>query len=161
MGLRPKKWTIRKLFKFEAAHRLVSSWSQQCQKIHGHSYKLELFLSAEELDENGMVVDFGKLKELFSKKLEQFDHKCILSEQDPLSIIYDGEMSSSSMLEDSCFDLGVLVVPFNPTAENMACFFYEQVEQIFYKNEDLRHIKVEAVRIHETETGWAEYSRKY
>lgn len=147
MELTPEKWTIRKLFKFEAAHRLVSSWSKKCQELHGHSYELELFLESSELNEDGMVIDFGKIKDLFKDKLEQFDHKVVLYEQDYLSDLI-GE------------SVGSIVVEFNPTAENMAKFFYELLEKEFYANEELRCIKIKAVRVHETKTGWAEYSKE-
>lgn len=149
-------FTIRKTFKFEAAHRLTTSFSKKCQQVHGHSYKLELFLQADELNEDGMVIDFGQVKQLFQDKLEQFDHKLVLEEGDPIvrkmmEVVAEGYMH----------DIGLVVVNFNPTAENMAKFFYELLEKEFYANEEIRHIRIKAVRVHETETGWAEFSREF
>lgn len=138
-------YTIRKTFRFEAAHRLMDSYSKKCQQVHGHSYKLELFLQSDQLDENEMVVDFGKLRDLLGDILEQFDHRIVLCEKDPLT---------------DCLpeNLGCILVSFNPTAEKMADYFFHLLRTEFYQNEDLRHIQIKAVRIHETETGWAEYS---
>lgn len=140
-------FTIRKTFKFECAHRLVSSWSKKCQQIHGHSYKLELFLQSDELNEDGMVIDFGQIKQLFQEELEFFDHQLVLSEEDPIL------NSPTSEIEID----GFVLVPFNPTAENMAKYFFDKLTKLFYANEEIRHIKIKSVRIHETETGWAEY----
>lgn len=140
-------FTIRKTFKFECAHRLVSSWSKKCQQIHGHSYKLELFLQSDKLNEDGMVIDFGQIKQLFQEELEIFDHQLVLSEEDPMLHFMPIEIEID----------GVVLVPFNPTAENMAKYFFDKLTELFYANEEIRHIKIKSVRIHETETGWAEY----
>lgn len=148
-------FTIRKTFKFECAHRLVSSWSKKCQQIHGHSYKLELFLQSNELNEDGMVIDFGQIKQLFQDNLEQFDHKIVIWRNDPHIMLEEGW--NKKEIEDEIEQLGFIVVDFNPTAENMAKYFYELLENEFYANEEIRHIRIKAVRIHETETGWAEY----
>lgn len=140
-------FTIRKTFKFECAHRLVSSWSKKCQQIHGHSYKLELFLQSDELNEDGMVIDFGQIKQLFQEELEFFDHQLVLSEEDPMLDFLTSDIEID----------GLVLVPFNPTAENMAKYFFDKLTELFYANEEIRHIKIKSVRIHETETGWAEY----
>ena len=144
-------YKIRKLFKFEAAHRLTSSYSKSCQKIHGHSYKLELILCSEELNEDGMVVDFGMVKDLLKNDLERFDHKFVISSE-------DADAKEIPNFGTACSDLGIVVVPFNPTAENMAKYFYEIIWKKIYENEELRGIEIEAVRIHETDTGYAEYT---
>lgn len=143
---------IRKTFKFEAAHRLMSSWSKKCQQIHGHSYKLEVILGSEELNEDGMVIDFGQLKELMQKHLEQFDHQIVICDKDNKVIKQIGDEDGE--------ELGYLFVPFNPTAENMAKYFYDILQVHFYKNEEIRHIQIVAVRVHETETGYAEYRQR-
>lgn len=147
---------IRKMFKFDCAHKLASSYYKPCQRIHGHSYKLELFLKSKKLNEDGMIVDFAYLKEILGQVVNQFDHKFIVFENDEDA----GGGEELTIVDQNILDnLGFLYVEFNPTAENMARFFYEQIEAVFYKNEELRNILIEAVRIHETETGWAEYSK--
>lgn len=148
-------FTIRKTFKFEAAHRLTTSFSRKCQQVHGHSYKLELFLQTDELNEDGMVIDFGRVKQLFQDKLELWDHRIVLQR---------GDLVSRKLMEvvaDGYPCIGLIIVDFNPTAENMAKFFYELLEKEFYANEEIRHIRIKAVRVHETETGWAEFSREF
>ena len=54
---------ITKQFKMEVAHRLTSSYSTRCQSPHGHSYLMEVTLESEHLNEDGMVMDFGEVKD--------------------------------------------------------------------------------------------------
>lgn len=65
--------TITKEFSFEAAHKL--NWHNgHCANLHGHSYKL--FVSAKgELNENGLLMDFGDLKTLVNELIiKKYDH---------------------------------------------------------------------------------------
>ena len=74
---------ITKEFDFEAAHAL-DGYDGKCQDIHGHNYKLSLTFLGEpirnkSLSTNGMVVDFGDIKDFLNKKIKPlFDHRLIL-----------------------------------------------------------------------------------
>lgn len=144
-------FVVRKKFRFEAAHRLVSSYSTKCQKIHGHSYVVEVFLAADTLNKDGMVIDFAKLKDKLVEMFEKFDHSVILSKDDRFAANV-GEKEQEQM-----FDFGLVLVDWNPTAENMSMHFYNKIFQIMYADEELRNVQLIKVRVHETETGWAEY----
>lgn len=54
-------YTIRKIFNFEASHRLKYH-EGKCRRLHGHSYRTELELESDELQVSGpeknMVVDY-------------------------------------------------------------------------------------------------------
>lgn len=54
-----------------------------CALIHGHNWAITLTFACEETDENGFVVDFGKLKYLKAWIDENLDHACLLNEDDP------------------------------------------------------------------------------
>jgi 6-pyruvoyltetrahydropterin/6-carboxytetrahydropterin synthase len=125
-------YTIRKVLKFEAAHVLDSSYSKCCQQIHGHSYLVELYFRSEKLNEDGMVVDFGKVKEQAQPFIDQFDHALIMS---------DKHLPPSGV--------NIVEVPYNPTAENMAHHFFEWLKP--------KLPSLFKVRFHETQTGYAEY----
>lgn len=144
-------YTIRKKFRFEAAHRLMTSYSQKCQKVHGHSYVAEVFLQSEQLNEDGMVIDFGKLKNKLAEVFDKFDHFVVLCAKDSFAIHMQNEEFAGMI------DFGLIMVDWNPTAENMAKYFYDEICTILYANEDMRDAQLVKVRIHETETGWAEY----
>ena len=131
-------YQIRKKIRFEMAHILDSSYSEECQQIHGHSYIAEIFLQAERLNADGMVLDFKKLKETINTEVMAiFDHALIVSEN-----WYNSKKAYLRLK-------GVTRVPYNPTAENMAKDIFERLFSV--------HMQVCKVRLHETESGWAEY----
>lgn len=67
----------------EMAHRL-SLTPGKCQQIHGHSWWITLDVRGP-MDQTGMVVDFGDLKQQFRQYLDtNFDHRLLLNRQDPL-----------------------------------------------------------------------------
>ena len=55
-----------------------------CAFIHGHNWSIAITFAAEQLDENGFVVDFGKLKFLERWLDEHLDHACVFNADDPL-----------------------------------------------------------------------------
>lgn len=81
----------------------------KCAHLHGHNYRFH-FTVAGELDGIGRVLDFSVIKTRLCLWLEEeWDHKFLLWKEDPLLDI----------LRESD-PLGVVPLPFNPTAENMA-----------------------------------------
>ena len=89
--------TITKIFRFEASHQLPLH-SGKCKNFHGHSYKLEVTIGSKQLDEKGMVMDFGDLKKIVDQKIiSKLDHQ-------HLNNFYD-----------------------NPTAEEMTLDFFEKI----------------------------------
>lgn len=69
-------FTIGKMFGFEAGHRLTGLPSgHKCARQHGHSYEVEVVLTASTLEEPGFVTDFGELAP-FKKFLDtELDHR--------------------------------------------------------------------------------------
>ena len=65
--------SITKQFKFELAHRLVDSYSVKCQSVHGHSYLCEVTLAGEHLDNTGMLMDFGEVKDNIAHLFDAWD----------------------------------------------------------------------------------------
>ncbi len=55
-----------------------------CSFVHGHNWDISITFACEELDENGFVVDFGKLRFIKSWIEEHLDHACVLAKADPL-----------------------------------------------------------------------------
>ena len=57
----------------------------KCKNIHGHSVKAAITVTAEELDENGMVCDFSDIKKIAKSYIDQdLDHNFLLFRNDPL-----------------------------------------------------------------------------
>lgn len=54
-----------------------------CRFMHGYALEIRIEFEAEELDENGWVIDFGSLKPLKAALEEFFDHKTLVQNDDP------------------------------------------------------------------------------
>lgn len=109
--------TITKEFReYPAAHR-QHAHRGHCRLIHGHSWTFRLEFTAQELDENFFVVDFGRLKFLREFFENNFDHTLLLNQDDPLL------ESLKADLHDSA---SITVVP-NCGAEGLAVWVFTNV----------------------------------
>ncbi len=59
---------------FSAAHQLPNTGGH-CERLHGHNWKVEVRVAAEELDASGMVLDFHEVKTALRGLLEDLDHQ--------------------------------------------------------------------------------------
>ena len=59
---------------FSAAHNL-RAYKGKCEELHGHNWKVEIYLVQDELDKAGMVMDFKIIKMRLNQVLELLDHK--------------------------------------------------------------------------------------
>lgn len=99
-----------------AGHRVYGHESK-CAHFHGHNYRIHFHCKAAGLDSVGRVIDFSEIKARLCMWLEnEWDHKFLLWSQDPC---LEGMRADDPD--------GVVEVPFNPTAENMAEFLVEVV----------------------------------
>lgn len=101
--------TAERYHDISCGHR-VYGHENKCAHLHGHNYRIHFTCTAPELDGVGRVIDFSVMKELLCEFLEQeFDHKFLLWQEDPWAnelLVLDPD--------------GVVLLPFNPTAENLA-----------------------------------------
>ena len=58
---------------FSAAH-FLSHYRGKCEKLHGHNYRVRLWVRGEELDEGGMLADFSLLKKALKEAIALLDH---------------------------------------------------------------------------------------
>jgi 6-pyruvoyltetrahydropterin/6-carboxytetrahydropterin synthase len=129
---------------FSCGHRVVDHESK-CKFFHGHNYRVYFYIEPEiGLDNIGRVMDFSVIKEKLCNWLEDnFDHKMLLWENDPLLSKFQ-EMDKES----------IVVVPFNPTAENIAQYLVEVVGVAQLKDTKCRLIRC---KVEETRKCSAEY----
>jgi 6-pyruvoyltetrahydropterin/6-carboxytetrahydropterin synthase len=59
---------------FAAAHRL-NMVAEKCESLHGHNWKVEVYLTGEELNRAGVLMDFGEIKKELSTIMKTLDHK--------------------------------------------------------------------------------------
>lgn len=104
---------------FDSAH-FLAGYDGKCGNLHGHRWRVLLTVQSETLREDrqqkGMCVDFAELKKDLRTELDALDH---------VLIIEQGSLRESTMkaLQEEKFQ--VVEMPFRPTDENFARYFYE------------------------------------
>jgi 6-pyruvoyltetrahydropterin/6-carboxytetrahydropterin synthase len=58
---------------FSGAHRLRYLHGK-CEELHGHNWKVEVSVTSNRLGKDGIVIDFGILKQKVEKVLKDLDH---------------------------------------------------------------------------------------
>jgi len=115
---------------FAAGHYL-RNYKGKCEKPHGHNYKVRVTLAGAELDRAGLLLDFKDLKDVMKHVIDRLDHEMI-NDLEPFTVL-------------------------NPSAENMAKYFYDEMNVRLRSLTDGR-VRVKDVTIFETETTTAKYS---
>ena len=59
---------------FAAAHRLTMV-GEKCENLHGHNWKVEVYVQGQQLDEGGVLMDFGIIKTHVRDLMKSLDHK--------------------------------------------------------------------------------------
>ena len=145
---------IRKLFKFENAHIVRGCSTQKCsQNIHGHSYKIEVLLESNYLDNGQMVYDFGLTKRYIKELIESFDHAITLWSKDDISYVSDMKKHSTRWIE----------LPVSPSAEQFSRVIFLMVERVLNCTGMVngeRNVTLHSIIVHETESGYAQGFRE-
>lgn len=128
---------------FDSAH-FLSNYKGKCGNIHGHRWRVEVEVIAQELVEggqlDGMVIDFGDLKSDIKEYIDYYDHSLIIQENSMKKELLE-------LLVQENFK--IIEMPFRTTAENFSKFFYEGIKKMGYK--------VKRVTVYETPTNSAAY----
>ena len=145
---------IRKLFKFESAHIVRGCSTRRCShSIHGHSYKVELFLEAHALDNGQMIYDFGLLKSYVRDLIDAFDHAVALWSGDEPDYLSDMRKHSERWV----------LIPVSPSAEQFSRLFFRLVDSVLTLTDMANgeaDVRLHSVIVHETETGYAQCFRE-
>lgn len=112
---------------FAAAH-VLRGYRGDCERVHGHNYKVEIEVAAAALDELGMGVDFREIRAAAREVVAVIDHQ-MLNEIPPFTEV-------------------------NPTAENIAVYVHEQLS----KRLDDGRIRVRTITVWETDRDAVRYS---
>ncbi|MFN8776191.1 MAG: 6-pyruvoyl trahydropterin synthase family protein [Flavobacteriales bacterium] len=138
---------VTKRFTFDMAHALYG-YDGPCKNIHGHTYHLAVTVAGviniqEGHPELGLVVDFSELKEITRQIiLSEFDHALVLKNDAPYS--RDGFLPEH-------FEK-VLLVPFQPSCENLLMHFHRLLMEALPAR-----VRLVALRLDETPTSYAEW----
>jgi len=85
---------------FSSGHAL-RGYKGKCENVHGHNYRVQVSIVGPQLDGIGLLVDFTDIKRALREIIAEVDHR-FLNDLEPFKTV-------------------------NPSAENMAKYFYEQM----------------------------------
>lgn len=129
-------WQAKRYHDISCGHRVFQHESK-CAHLHGHNYRVHFTCEAEELDNIGRVIDFSDMKSRLCMWLEDhWDHKTLIWGNDPWAKVLPE------------IDPTIVIVPFNPTAENIAQHLVEVIgpQQLAGTGIKLIHCDVEETR---------------
>ena len=112
---------------FSSAHRL-RHYNGECERLHGHNWKVQVSVAAKELNDLGMVIDFKDLKAETKKLMDILDHEYI-NEIPPFTEI-------------------------NPTTENICKFLFDELS----KTVNTDRVRVSKIAVWESPNSFAIYT---
>jgi 6-pyruvoyltetrahydropterin/6-carboxytetrahydropterin synthase len=118
---------------FAAGHAL-REYKGKCENVHGHNYKVQITVEGERLNRIGLLVDFVELKRVVREVVDRLDHQFI-NDLEPFTVI-------------------------NPSAENMAKYFYDEVSKKMDGSSGEAPTRIAQIKIWETDTSIAVYRPK-
>ena len=115
-----------------------------CRFIHGHNWEITLTFTADQLDVNNFVIDFGKLKYLKKWIDDHLDHACVLNNNDPiLQQVQDAPFFKLLLVEDS-------------SCEGLAQFLFNEFQKLVRENEHGR-VQILKIMLKEDQKNFTEY----
>ena len=111
---------------FAAAHKL-RNFRGECEKLHGHNWRIEVALSGDRLNEAGLLIDFKDVKTAANNVLGDLDH----------SYLNDLPQFKNE----------------NPSSENIAAYLFQRLSSELNKS----HLKVTKVTAWESDSACASY----
>lgn len=111
---------------FSGGHHL-RNYPGNCEKPHGHNWKVKVTVRAEELDELGMGIDFKSLKSYVNRVIDELDH-CDLNELPAFKDI-------------------------NPSSEHISIFIYNELKSDLHTD----RYRLYSVTVRETDSSGVTY----
>lgn len=114
--------TISRKYHFYAAHRNHELYGESCYSLHGHSFFIEAtVLMPVPIDKSGVSILFKELDEQMEPFFKGFDHKLLISEEDPfLPYVQRFNFESRKPME-------LVIFPFATSAENLSGYFLSRL----------------------------------
>ncbi|MCS5533391.1 MAG: 6-carboxytetrahydropterin synthase [Candidatus Poseidoniaceae archaeon] len=115
---------IRRYIETDTGHR-VPNHKSKCRHMHGHRYRFEVEIEGDivtesGVSEEGMLIDFSDVSAILTEYVHDvIDHAFVVYSKD------EKGLAACSVMGD---EHRTVIVPFIPTAENLAKWAFEQVE---------------------------------
>jgi 6-pyruvoyltetrahydropterin/6-carboxytetrahydropterin synthase len=111
---------------FSAAHMLAFIGGK-CEKLHGHNFRVEVTVAAQDLSSSGLLIDFRHVKNWLQEIFENLDHK---------------HLNQLPFFTET-----------NPSSENIAKYIYEEMKLKAAQ----ANVKVARVKVWESENASVTY----
>ena len=115
---------------FAAGHAL-RGYRGKCENVHGHNYRVRVTLSGDQLDSVGLLCDFVEVRRMLDGIIERLDHQFV-NDIPPFDAL-------------------------NPSAENMARYFYQELERRLRESPPAAPVRVGQVEVWESDHAAAAY----
>src|SRR5437867_1718665 len=102
---------------FAAGHAL-RGYKGKCENPHGHNYRIQVILQGRDLDSIGLLYDFKDLKDIIMATADRLDHQ-FMNDIPPFDKL-------------------------NPSAENMARYFFEESERLLKEKQPANGVRVKS-----------------
>jgi 6-pyruvoyltetrahydropterin/6-carboxytetrahydropterin synthase len=132
------KSRIYKEVSFDASHRLLM-YTGKCASLHGHRWKVEVWIGGEVDERTGILMDYNMIKEV----IERFDHQVLLNKSDPMAECLTKYQE-------------VITTPGDPTSELLAATIADDLNQA--ARESGLSARVVRIRVWESPSCCAELS---
>jgi 6-pyruvoyltetrahydropterin/6-carboxytetrahydropterin synthase len=122
-------YTLMIEMKFASAHQL-RGYMGRCENLHGHSWKVQVCVSSQNLNDIGLAMDFTELKRITNEIVGPLDHTCLNS-----------------------------LAPFtniNPSSENISRWIFNSLKEKVAGYE----VKLKSVTVWESDTASATYTEE-
>ena len=107
----------------DSAH-FLQGYQGKCANIHGHTWRVEVTLKGEQLNEIGLLADFNDVKKIVKDVMEAFDHK-LINDIKPFDKL-------------------------NPSSENLARYFFHEIKERLFSFKGVSIVKVLASESRDT-----------
>lgn len=132
-------YRVTEILDFSYGHRLLR-YRGSCAHLHGHNGRVEIVISSDDIDERAMVADFCEINRIVRSFVEEnLDHRMLLHRDDPLVGVLKHH------------DQPLFLMDHDPTAEAIARLIYEHAAS--------RGLPVHEIRLWETRSSMASYTR--
>jgi 6-pyruvoyltetrahydropterin/6-carboxytetrahydropterin synthase len=108
--------------KFRIGHRLVGSYTGKCNNVHGEGITAIFVFQKEDLNEDGMVMDFGVTKNAIKSYVDKhLDHAYVYN-------VVEDDVVGSFLKNEG---LKVFPIEGNPTSERLAHCLFQKIQEEF------------------------------
>jgi 6-pyruvoyltetrahydropterin/6-carboxytetrahydropterin synthase len=138
---------LSRVFHFDMAHVLLN-YLGKCKNIHGHAYRLEVTVTGTLCNDvtspmRGILIDFSDFKKLIQNDLIFIWDHALMIHKDSDPILLDALQKNYEK---------IMIVPFQPTTENMVCEMASIIKKLLPFN-----LQLFSLRLYETEKSYAEW----